>query len=54
MIRLRILLMSLIISHSVTASILPENDWKIPISAKNEGLTEAQYNSVIDLGKHDG
>lgn len=30
------------------ASILPENNRAIPVSDKNEGLTEAQYNLVID------
>ena len=32
-------------SHS---TILPENNYSIPISEKNEGLSEAQYNLTID------
>ena len=41
-----LLLNSLILtSHS---SILPENNFAIPITEKNEGLTEAQYNLIID------
>jgi hypothetical protein len=44
--RLLLLLNSFILtSHS---SILPENNFAIPISEKNEGLTEAQYNLTID------
>ncbi len=46
--KLRLLLLLCLVSHQSIASILPENSQAIPISDKKEGLTEAQYNQVID------
>lgn len=46
--KLRLLLFFIITINQATASILPENSLTIPVSEKNEGLTEAQYNKVID------
>lgn len=43
----RLLLLCSLIPFSVHASILPENNYTIPISEKNEGLTQTQYNNVI-------
>lgn len=38
----------LLITCSVSASILPENNLAIPVSMKNQGLSLAEYNLVID------
>ncbi len=46
--KLRLLLFLSFISHHALGTILPENSLTIPLSEKNEGLTEAQYNKVID------
>jgi hypothetical protein len=46
--QLRLLLICLTFSQLTFATILPENNFAIPITDKKEGLTEAQYNAVID------
>ncbi len=43
-----LLLTTFLMATSLQASILPENNYTIPVSEKNEGLSEAQYNAVID------
>lgn len=43
-----ILAILIICSSSSFASILPENNLAIPVSDKSDGLTEAQYHSVIN------
>lgn len=40
-------LFGLVLSYSSIASILPENSKVIPVSDKNAGLTEVQYEEVI-------
>lgn len=46
--KLRLLHFFIFIFNIAQASILPENNQTIPISDKQEGLTEAQYNFVIN------
>lgn len=46
--KLTVLLPLLLLTPLANASILPENNLAIPVSEKNEGLSESQYNSVID------
>lgn len=46
--KLRLLLFFIFAINQAAASILPENSLAIPISEKNEGLSEAEYNKVID------
>lgn len=46
--KLRLFLLFLTFSSLSFASILPENNFAIPITDKKEGLTEAEYNAVID------
>lgn len=42
------IVLSLLMSAPVSASILPSNNLAIPVSEKNEGLSESQYHAVID------
>jgi hypothetical protein len=47
--RLLYLLISILFFQTTAeSSILPENNLAIPVSQKNEGLSEVQYNQVID------
>lgn len=46
--KLRLLLLASLITSPTFATILPENTMSIPILDKNEGLSEQQYNDVID------
>lgn len=46
--KLTVLLPLLLLFSIAQASILPENNLAIPVSEKNEGLSESQYNSIID------
>src|SRR5688572_21732024 len=43
-----LIIISFIDSLTAESSILPENNLAIPVHNKNEGLTEIQYNKVID------
>lgn len=45
---MKILFCLICLANSAFATILPENNYAIPISMKNEGLSEFQYNLVID------
>jgi hypothetical protein len=48
MAKLFALILLSVIMKPVTASILPSNNLAIPVSEKNEGLSESQYHAVID------
>lgn len=41
-------LVSLIFAQIASATILPENSLAIPVTQKSDGLTDIQYNAVID------
>lgn len=45
---IRTIILAFIFSSITHASILPENKLRIPVSAKNEGLTKMQYHRTID------
>lgn len=42
------LIITFLTTAPLSASILPSNNLAIPVSVKNEGLSETQYNAVID------
>ncbi|MFP5386295.1 MAG: hypothetical protein ACLGHN_09475 [Bacteriovoracia bacterium] len=44
----KIFILLTLFSQTVSASILPPNNLAIPVGQKNEGLSEEQYNLVID------
>ncbi len=46
--RLTTSLLLLLLTSTVEASILPSNNLAIPVSEKNEGLSESQFNAIID------
>lgn len=45
---IRTIILTILFSSGTFASILPDNNLRIPVSEKNEGLTRFQYNRTID------